>query len=31
VQGDAASVEEYLASLSDDRRTSISAVRDVVT
>lgn len=30
MQSDAASVEEYLAGLPDDRRTTISAVRDVV-
>ncbi|HEU4513802.1 MAG TPA: DUF1801 domain-containing protein [Nocardioidaceae bacterium] len=30
MQSDAASVEEYLAGLPDDRRTAISAVRDVV-
>jgi hypothetical protein len=30
MQSDAASVEEYLASLPEDRRTSLSAVRDVV-
>jgi hypothetical protein len=30
MQSDAASVEEYLASLPEERRTSISAVRDVV-
>ncbi|HET9858814.1 MAG TPA: DUF1801 domain-containing protein [Nocardioidaceae bacterium] len=30
MQSDASSVEEYLASLPDDRREAISAVRDVV-
>jgi hypothetical protein len=30
MQSDAASVEDYLAGLPDDRRTAISAVRDVV-
>lgn len=30
MQSDAASVEEYLAGLPDDRRTAISAVRDAV-
>lgn len=30
MQSDAASVEEYLASLPDDRRTTVGAVRDTV-